>query len=413
MSNLNGASIKKGRVGTNRLASDDAISGIVLTGVKPANLDLSTPKVVYNIQDVESLGITKVYDSTNNVHVYEHLSEFFRLAGSGTELYLILEPQTEKLVDLCVDPAKSLMIFAKGKIKQIAIGVNLLPAATNTMLNGMPDDVYNAIAIAKQLEEWSEENHMPLSVFLECYAYGGNAASAADLRDLDNLSAEGVTLVNGQDWDVAEKKTGHAQKYANIGTVLGVCASCTVDQNIGENETKNLTHESKKLLVNPGLSNHKKNDDQYSDLQTLENKGYVFGVTYTGMAGVRLNNDHVCAPIVIDDDNNINEHTVAYGRTAKKVRRMLRTAYLPEVKKSYLLNETTGKLSPGSVVALEDLGDRKFADMQRASEISYGKTTVDRESDLVVAKILNVGFKVVPKGNVGEINGIVNLKSQI
>jgi len=415
MSNLDGASIRKGKVGTNRLASDDAISGIVLSGVKPANLDLSTPKVVYNLQDVESLGITKDYDSTNNVHVYEHLSEFYRLAPEGTELYLILEDQTDKLVDLCADPAKTLMIYAKGKIKQIAIGVNLLPTVTNVMLNGMPDDVYNAIAVAKLLEEWSEENHMPVSVFLECYAWGGNSASSADLRDLENLSAEGVTLVNGQDWDVAEKKTGHAQKYANIGTVLGVCASCTVDQNIGENETKNLTHEAKKLLVNPGLSNHKKIDDKdmYPQLQTLENKGYVFGITYVGMAGVRLNNDHVCAPIVIDDDNNINEHTVAYGRTAKKVRRMLRTAYLPEVKKSYLLNETTGKLSPGSVVALEDLGDRKFADMQRASEISYGKTTVDRESDLVVAKTLNVGFKVVPKGNVGEINGTVNLKSKI
>jgi len=413
MSNLDGASIRKGKVGTNRLASDDAISGIVLSGVKPANLDLSTPKVVYNIQDVESLGITKAYDLTNNVHVYEHISEFYRLAPEGTELYLTIEPQTDKLVDLCDDPAKTLMIFAKGKIKQIAIGVNLLPTVTNVMLNGMPDDVYNAIAAAKLLEEWSEENHMPVSVFLECYAWGGNAASSADLRDLENLSAEGVTLVNGQDWDIAEKKTGHAQKYANIGTVLGVCASCTVDQNIGENDTKNLTHEAKKLLVNPGLSNHKKIEEMHSDLQTLENKGYVFGITYVGMAGVRLNNDHVCAPIVIDDDNNINEHTVAYGRTAKKVRRLLRTAYLPEVKKSYLLNETTGKLSPGSVVALEDLGDRKFIDMQRASEISYGKTTVDRESDLVVAKTLNIGFKVVPKGNVGEINGTVNLKSQI
>lgn len=413
MSDLDGASFKKGKVGTNRLASDDAISGIVLSSVKPSNLEFSTPTVVYNIDDVESLGITKEFDETNNVHVYEHLSEFYRFAGSGTELYLILEENTEKLVDLCDEPAKKLMIYAKGKIKQIAIGVNLAADATITMLNGMPDDVFNSIAIAKQLEEWSEDNYMPLSVFIECYSYGGNAASASDLRDLENLSAEGVTLVNGQDWDVAEKKTGHAQKYANIGTVLGVCASCTVDQNIGENETKNLTHESKKLLVNPGLSNHKKIDEQYSDLQTLEDKGYVFGITYTGLAGVRLNNDHVCAPIVIDDDNNINEHTIAYGRTGKKARRILRTAYLPEVKKSYLLNETTGKLSPASVVSLEDLGDKKFSDMQRASEISYGKTYVDRDSDLVVEKILKVGFKIVPKGNIGQINGTVNLKSQI
>ncbi|AZA90923.1 Uncharacterised protein [Chryseobacterium nakagawai] len=413
MSNINGVNFKKGKVGTNRLGSDDSISGMVLTGPKPTNLTFSTPKAVYNIEDVESLGITKEYDSTNNVHVYEHLSEFFRFAPIGTECYLILEEQTKKLVDLCDESAKKLLLFAEGKIKQIAIGLNLPEAATVTMLNGLPDDVYNSIAKAKVLEEWSELNFMPVSVFLEGYAYGGSAASSADLRDIENLSAEGVTLVIGQDYDVASKKTGHAQKYANIGTVLGVCASCSVNQNIGENETKNLTNGPKKLLVNPGLSNHKLTKEQYSDLQTLENKGYVFGLTYTGLAGVRFNNDHVCAPIILDDENNINEHTVAYGRTAKKVRRLLRTIYLPKVKTDPAVNPETGKLLPGVVVALEALGDSVFADMQRAGEISGGKTYVDPNSDVIVAKVLTIGFKVVPKGNVGEINGTVNLKTQL
>lgn len=413
MSNINGVNFKKGKVGTNRLGSDDSISGIVLTGPKPTSLVFSTPKVVYNIEDVESLGITKEYDTANNVHVYEHLYEFFRFAPTGTECYLILEEQTKKLVDLCDEPAKKLMLFSEGKIKQIAIGLNLPEAATVTMLNGVPDDVYNSIAKAKLLEEWSELNFMPVSVFLEGYAYGGSAASSADLRDIENLSAEGVTLVIGQDYDVASKKTGHAQKYANIGTVLGVCASCSVNQNIGENETKNLTSGPKKLLVNPGLSNHKLTKEQYSDLQTLENKGYVFGLTYTGLAGVRFNNDHVCAPIILDDENNINEHTVAYGRTAKKVRRLLRTVYLPKVKTDPAVNPETGKLLPGVVVALEALGDSVFADMQRAGEISGGKTYVDPNSDVIVTKVLTIGFKVVPKGNIGEINGTVNLKTQL
>lgn len=413
MSNINGVNFKKGKVGTNRLGSDDAISGIILTGPKPTNLEFDTPKVVYNIEDVEILGITREYDTENNVHVYEHLYEFFRFAATGTELYLILEEQTKKLVDLCDEPAKKLMLFAEGKINQIAIGLNLPEAATITMLNGLPDDVYNSIAKAKVLEEWSEENFMPVSVFLEGYAYGGSAASSADLRDIENLSAEGVTLVIGQDYDIAEKKSGHAQKYANIGTVLGVCASCSVNQNIGENETKNLTDGPRKLLVNPGLSNHKLTKDQYSDLQTLENKGYVFGLTYTGLAGVRLNNDHVCAPIVVDDQNNINEHTVAYGRTAKKIRRRLRAVYLPKVKTDPAVNPETGKMLPGVVVALESLGDGVFADMQRAGEISGGKTYVDPNSDVIVAKGLSIGFKAVPKGNIGEINGTVNLKTQL
>ncbi|WP_066435561.1 DUF2586 family protein [Chryseobacterium sp. CCH4-E10] len=413
MSNINGVNIKRGHVGTNRLGTDDSISGIVLTGPKPSGLEYDFPVVVYNLNDVEALGIDAAYDSENNVHVYEHLSEFYRFAGSSTELYLILEEQTKKLVDLCDAPAKKLMIFAEGKIKQLAIGVNLTAGSTLVMLNGIPDDVYNSIATAKLLEEWSEENHMPVSIFLEGYAYGGNASSSANLRALPDLPAEGVTVVIGQDYDVAEKKTGLAQKYANIGTVLGVCASCAVNQNIGENETLNLTNGAKKLLVNPGLSNHKKIKDQYSDLQTLENKGYVFGITYTGLAGVRLNNDHVCAPVILDDNGNINEHTVAYGRTAKKARRALRIAYLPKVKTNPAVNKDTGKLMPGVVVALGAIGDGIFADMERAGEISGGKTYIDADSDVIVNKVLNVGYSIVPKGNIGEINGTINLKTKL
>ncbi|BBQ08161.1 DUF2586 family protein [Elizabethkingia anophelis] len=413
MSNIKGVNIVKGKVGANRLGSDDSISGIVLTGPKPSNLEFGVPVVVYNLSDVESLGITKEYDQTGNVHVYEHLSEFFRLAGSGTELHLLLAEQTKKLTELCEGPAETLLISAEGKIKQIAIGVNLAAGVAITMLNGLPDEVYNSIAKAKLLEEWSEENLMPVSVFLEGYSYGGSAATAADLRDIPNLSAEGVTLVIGQDYDIAAKRTGSAQKYAFIGTALGICASCTVNQNIGENETKNLTHEARKLLVNPGLSNHKKNTEQYADLQTLENKGYVFGLTYTGMAGVRLNNDHVCSPIVLDDDNNINEHSVAYGRTGKKARRSLRAAYLPKVKTNYMVDAATGKMSPGVVIFLESIGDGVFADMVRRGEITTGKTYVDPNSDLLVEKVLKVGYKIVPRGSIGEINGTINLKTQL
>ncbi len=109
------------------------------------------------------------------------------------------------------------MLFAEGKIKQIAIGLNLPETATITLLNGVPDDVYNSIAKAKELEEWSEENFMAVSVFLEGYAYGGSATSSADLRDIENLSAEGVTLVIGQDYDVAAKKLATLRNMPILG----------------------------------------------------------------------------------------------------------------------------------------------------------------------------------------------------
>lgn len=413
MGNINGVNIVRGKVGSNRVGNDDAVSGIIITTPVVPNLAFDTPVVVYNMNDVEDYGITKEFDENNNVNVWQHLKEFFRLAGSGTELHLMVCERTEVMDDLLDEPAKALILSSEGKIKQIAVAVNLPDNATPVIVDGLPEDVNDAIAAAKDLEEWSEENYMPVTVFVEGHHYSGTASSASDLRALPNLSAEGVAVVIGQDYEVADTKTGHAQKYAFVGTVLGVTASCTVEQNIGENETKNLTDGGKRELIVAGFSNHDKIQDKYSDWQTLEDKGYIFGLTYAGMAGVRLNNDPVCAPVVLDADNSINEHTVAYGRVGKKARRVLRAAYLPKVKTNWQVDAKTGKLSPATIVALQAIGDQVLADMEKRNEITAGQTIVDPESDLIVEKLLKVAYKIVPRGSISEISGFINLKTQL
>ena len=184
-----------------------------------------------------------------------------------------------------------------------------------------------------------------------------------------------------------------------------------VNQNIGNNELFNLTDATKEAWIEPGLSSHKTNVDSFDDLQTLEDKGYIFGTTYAGMAGVRINNDHVCAEVIVDSDNSMNEHTIAYGRVMDKASRSLRTAYLPKVKTDWELNEK-GKMRPATVAALEDIGDNVFSQMLSRGEISFGKTTIDKESDLVVEKVLRVSYVIIPKGSIGEIKGTINLKTQ-
>lgn len=413
MSDLSGIKIEKGRLGANRRNAGYAISGLIISALATSALALDTPTTVYNMNDVKTLGITAEYDKTNNVNVHRHISEFYRMAGEGTELNLMLVDQSKTLPVICETDAKKLLAHAKGKIKQIAIAVNLEVDATITLLNGMPTEVYNAIPKAQGLYEWADALFMPCQIVLECYNNTGSAASSANLRELENLQADKVTLVNGQDFLYASTKTGHAQKFADVGTVLGVMAKANVNQNIGNNEIFDITDATKGIWIEPGISSHKTNTELIEDLQTLENKGYVFGVTYTGLAGVRINNDHVCAPIIIDADNKVNEHTIALGRTSDKARRELRTVYLPKVKTDWLLDESTGKMRPATIVALEDIGDKVFGDMVRNGEITYGKTTVDPDSDLIVEKTLIVSYVIVPRGNIGEIKGTINFKTQV
>ncbi|MRI64657.1 hypothetical protein EDM00_11765 [Ornithobacterium rhinotracheale] len=411
MANLKGVDIQKGKIGANRLSSNDAVSGLILSAVKPEHLELDKPTTLFNLKDVLALGITPEYDQTNNCNVYRHCAEFFAMAGEGTPLHLLLVANTTKMVEVLETHAKKLLAYARGEIRQLAVGVNPT-SAPDSMLNGLPADVYNSIAKAQALYNWAYDNHMPCQIFLEGHHYSGTASSSANLREIEDLQADKVSVIIGQDWLHAETMTGEAQKYADVGTALGTCSKAKVQENIGDNGQFNLTDATASRWIEPGLSSHQTNAEAYEDLQTLETKGYIFGVTYAGLAGVRWNNDHTCTPIIVDADNSMNEHSIAYGRVTDKAVRELRKAYLPIIKTTWTVDKKTGKLNKGTLVALEDVGDKVFEDMILRGEITYGRTYIDADSDLLVERVLKVSYKIVPKGVIGEIRGTINLKTR-
>jgi len=411
MSNLNGVTTKKGRIGANRTGNKRAVSAIVIGSGILANLAFNTPVTVYSTDDLITYGLDAEFDKTNNVNVYRHVSEFYRMAGSGTELHLMLVPQTETLKTLVQSESiKTLLAHADYEIRQIAFAIN--PTEAPAVVDGMPTDVIEAIPLAQGLALWAFEQNMPCQVFLEGYGLDGNSNIVEDLRAIENVEATKVSVVIGQDWKYADTKTGLAQKFADVGTVLGVCSSASIAQNIGDNEAFDLNDSTKDAWMIAGLSHHKKNTEIYSQLQTFEDKGYIFGLSYAGLAGIRINNDHVCAPIIVDQDGNMNEHTIAYGRVMDDAIRQLRSVYLPKIKKTYPVDEN-GKLLIRSLVSLEQIGDDVFDDMQNANEISIGKTTIDPESDLLVKKELIVSFVIVPMGTLGEITGTINIKNSL
>ncbi|MGR3790675.1 DUF2586 family protein [Flavobacterium sp. TN-1] len=412
MADLKGFNLQKGKQGASVLDNSEGVTALIVSSPVPQGLEFQKPFVIYNRNDAKSKGITLEFDTANNVNVFRHIDEYYRLAKEGNPLYIMLVEQNKTISDM-TESAKKLLVYAGGYVSLLGIAVNLPANDTPIMLNGLPKNVIDGISKAQALYNWSYDNNMPCQIFLEGYHYNGSASSVANLRDLTNLEADKVTVFIGQDYQYAESKTGLARKYADIGTVLGVASKALVHQNIGNNELFNITDATKDAWIEPALSSHVLNIDCYSDLQTLENKGFVFGINYTGLAGVRINNDHVCAPIKMDSDKVINEHTIAYGSVMTKAVRKLRTAYLPKVKTDWFVDKATGNLSPATIVALEDIGNRVFAQMIKEGNISYGKTIVDKSSDLLVQKTLIVSFVIVPKGTIGEIQGTINLKTQV
>lgn len=410
---LKGVTIVKGGLGANRLGSEDSISALIVsylgTGVL-TGFEESAIVQVFNMNDVKALGITEESDETNAIVLYRHLSEFYRNAGEGKKLYLAHSPNGFE--NGVFEFAKQVLNEAGGEIKQIGF-VNAMKAQPVTIqVDGLPDVVGNAIPLAQAFYNWSYDNFMPVQILLEGFNVQLPASSMLDLRDITDLEADKVSLVIGQDYTYAKELPESLRNYADVGTALGIMARAKVHENIGDNEQYNLTDSTRGAWLEVGISSHQKNSDIADQLQTLDTKGYIFGVNYTGLAGVRFNNDHVCAPVVIDAENNMNEHSIAYGRVANKAVRELRSAYLPKVKTTWNVDSTTGKLSSGTIVALEDIGDQVFADMLERGEISYGKAIVDPESDLLVEKILRISYVIVPKGTINKIEGSINLKTR-
>ncbi len=415
MGDLKGVIINKGATGGSVLASGDSTSGLVVSvpsGVPEIGYLFYKAKSATSIDAIEqSYGITKEVDTTHGIALHRHFSEFFRLADAGTQLHFMLVPQEKSMSDICNEFAKNLLVEADGNIRQLGIAVNPVygTEADFTILDGIPLEVHEAVSRAQGMADWAYENQMPCQVFLEGYGFDGDASSALNLRAIENVSAPKVSVFIGQDNAYADIiSINHANRYADVGTLLGVASKAKVNQNVGNNELFNISGNGSWLV--PGLSSKVRIKDVFYDLQTLENKGYLFGKTYTGLSGVRINNDHTCVEIIIDTDGTINEHTIAYGRVLDKAVRLLNTVYLSKVKSDWVLDRKTGKLAPASVATLEHFGDTVFNKMLARQEITYGKTTVDKNSDLLGEKVLKISFKLIPRGTINEIKGTINLK---
>lgn len=408
---LRGVEITEGKIGANT-ATDGREFALVAGGVAVA--DKLTIGEIYELKrpsDAVAIGIDSKYDVTNTCQVYRHISEFYRIAGEGKPLIVCVVALGTTPADM-VAKAKEI-ILERDIISDIAFAYNPAANYVSTLLNGMDSNVYAGIKAMNDLAIWADENDRPVHCLLEGRGLGDTISSVADLRALtldgNDYSAEKVTFVSGQDWKYADGLDAVGKKFADVGTYLGCAAAQAWNRNPGEVGTMVLTNTDLEKWLIGGLSNHKKYTEVYADLETLDGKGYVFPIKYTGMSGYWWNNGHTCAPIVMDAAGNMNQHTIYYSHTFNMAKRALRIAYLPEVKKVQELE--SGKLGNSLVAYYNQVGDSAFDTLAAKGLISGGETNTSADSDLLIAKQLDVEFGVVPTGCVDVIKGTLNLKN--
>lgn len=419
-----GVVISRGAVGANISGSPWKVCGLLTTGVAVVDgLTLGTVYKIFSPADAEELGLNEAYDIDNEVVIYQHIVDFYDdPRNEGLPFYLQVEAQSvmiDDLVDVAnANYAKKLITEAAGEIYNLAVGFNPADTYTETQTDGLNTDVRAAIAKAQALWAWSVENFMEVQIVLEGRNVSDTASSVLDLGAIP-ASPTGieqdhkVSICIAQDWDFAETMTGLAQKYAGIGKVLSTMAAADLNQDIGEVESFNLTQEAKSRWKVAGLSSHTKIKDLQAQSPTYLAKQYIFADIYVGISGYRWSGDFVCAPVVVDDQNNMNEHSISLGRTMNHAARELRKKLLPEVRKVKPVDPATGKLAMGAIKYLEGKGNEVFEKMTGDGHLVDGETIVDPNSDVQTNKVVSASFNCVLYSTIAQINGTINNKTRL
>lgn len=332
-----------------RTPSATMITAAVMQVVALSGLVHNTIYELKSIEDAEALGLDVAYDTANKVLVYHHLSRFFFRNPSAT-LHFMPVAQTVTLEDMADKDEDYLAKIYKnlgGEIRQGFIALNPVDGYTPTIVGGLDGDVIAAVTKAQELAEAEFSKDRFAITFIEGRAFTGTATAITDFRALATVAPD-VAVVLGADNDISTADAAYAG-YAAVGDVVGLVSKAAVSQNAGQlTEDFNLTDKASKIFINAGLSSGK-HIDEYSDtdLDTLNDKGYIYGVGTAGVAGYHLVDMHTCD--AVDSDYAYVENV----RTINEMIRAGRTSLLPRMKGRLYVDPDTGKLAPSTTKEME------------------------------------------------------------
>lgn len=366
----------------------EGVAGMIGTGVAGTGgtnpIGIGDPRVIYSVSDAESIGIT----ATANPFAYRQVKEFYDEAGVGSELYIMLVPdtmtQTQMYDNTNANGVKKLLAYAQGKIRIVgsffAPPVSYVPVVTA----GLDGDVYTAITKA-QVTALAQANAVaPLRCVIEGRKFTGDAALLTDLRTMSNnrvAVAVGSTLNDGS---------------ASIGLLLGRVARIPVQRKVSRFKDGALPIDAAYV----GSTAVDGSIEVNGKLGMMHDKGYIVLRTFPTATGYRFNGDPVCAPIT-DDYNGI-----ARGRVIDKAHIIAYATYLQELDDE-TLETATGTLDPGLVKYLESKITVQIDGLMTANkQISSCAASIDPNQNVKLTSELEVVLNLTPVGY----NGIIKVK---
>ena len=362
-----------GRVG----GSDDGIMGLVLSGIAAAGLALNTPKAIFSLADAEALGIDAAYDTANTLRVYEQIKDFYTTALTGTQLWIMIIPQTTTMTVACDkanDIVRKMLNAADGLIKMWGIVRKPDAGYTPTYSGQYDSDSLSAILKAHELSQEFSAEHAPVRCVIPLLDWQGDVGTTEDFR---TYSQNTVHPFMG---------SIHAHGEPSIGFTLGQYANRPVQRKISRTKDGNLG------LVEGGFMSNGTATETYKDSwKALADKAIGFFRKFNGKSNYYFSKDGSASPLT--DDYAL----ISRGRVIDKAHRIVYTTMVDELEDDLFIAED-GTVNPAEIKNYQEKV-RQQLEGQMAGEISRAEVTITPVQNLLATDMIQfTKVGVIPKG---------------
>lgn len=374
--------------------TDDGISALITQGVAVANkLVLDTDYELRSVLAAEAIGILA---TGTFAHLHQHISEYFRLSP-GAVLTVRVVAQTVPLaaiLDKANAHAKSMLVAANGRIKQLAVVLNPVGGYVPDVTAHLDADVLAAIPKAQALAVEEFAQHRPVCILLGAHSLGIDPATVPDLTA---LASEFVAVVAGTDAASVSEPA--------VGTLLGAISAASVNESIAWVQKFNLTGDGQ--FLNAGVSNGATIGQLLpGDLGALADKGYLVARQHAGLDGFYFSDSPTCT------DESSDYAFIENVRTTNKAARLVRRALLPALNSPLPVN-TNGTLQAQVIGELQGKAVAGLNVMSQAGEVSALAVYIDPNQNVVSTSKLAVQVRIVPVGVARQIVVSLGLAAKI
>ena len=364
------------------LQTNDGVVGLVCTG----GIDgytLGNSLLITSMANAATQGVTAV----GSPFLYRQLSEFYEVAGSGAQIYVMPCTNTVTLA-MMGDYATTLLNYAAGKIKVLAIITDdtEVYGGSVTIANGLNADVYTLLSSMATVAATFFAAQKPFRYIIGGTSYQGIPGNLAD--ELTGTTNNRGAILIGD----TENAPGSARDQACVGLLLGRISLIPVQRKVSRVKDGALPN------LHAFIGAYDVTDPAHvGDPAVIAGRGYITWETYPNVAGFFFSGDDTCSATTDD------YHFLARGRVIDKAHILAYATFVQEIDDE-IPTVPGGTPDPGWAKTLEQsIVDQINDTMTANKEITGVDCSIDLTQDVLSTNILNIVLKERPVGYASDI----------